>query len=310
VPSLSKHERLSPRYYHTYEQRAVLPILFGLLTSLCFAIASLLAQRGYHLGSAPWGAWITIVGNCVFLLAGHFLLESDTRLFIAENLIFVLVGLFVPGATRVLSFRGIRTMGSAVTSTIINTTPMFSTVLAILLLGERPGPLVLLGVTLTVAGLVTVSWVGGQAAFKMIELIYPFACALIFSLKDVTVRWGLADGSGQPILAAGIAALTSTLEIFLITRYLHGEKFILPPAKVSWWFVWSGIFTGGSFLFMYVALSMERVTIVAPLFNSYAIFVLLLAPFMARQIESVTRRKIAGAALVVAGIFLVSIGKD
>jgi drug/metabolite transporter (DMT)-like permease len=61
---------------------------------------------------------------------------------------------------------------------------------------------------------------------------------------------------------------------------------------------------------MYLALSMERVTIVAPLINSYAVFVLLLTPFMARQIESVTAQKIAGAALVVAGIFLVSFGKD
>jgi drug/metabolite transporter (DMT)-like permease len=309
VLSLSKHERLPPRF-HTGLATAVLPILFGLLTSLCFAIASLLAQRGYHQGAAPWGAWITIAGNCVFLLAGHFLLESNTRLLSADNLIFVVVGLLVPGATRVLSFRGIRTLGSAVTSTIINTTPMFSTFLAILLLGERPGPLVLLGVALTVAGLITVSWIGQQAAFKTIELVYPFSCALIFSLKDVTVRWGLAGGGGQPILAAAIAALTSTIEIFLITRYLHGEKFIFPAAKVSWWFVWSGIFTGGSFLFMYVALSMERVTIVAPLINSYAVFVLLLTPFMARQIESVTGRKIAGAGLVVAGIFLVSIGKD
>jgi drug/metabolite transporter (DMT)-like permease len=61
---------------------------------------------------------------------------------------------------------------------------------------------------------------------------------------------------------------------------------------------------------MYVAFSMERVTIVAPLINSYAVFVLLLTPLMARQIELVTWRKIFGAALVMAGIFLVSVGKD
>jgi drug/metabolite transporter (DMT)-like permease len=61
---------------------------------------------------------------------------------------------------------------------------------------------------------------------------------------------------------------------------------------------------------MYLALSMERVTIVAPLINSYAVFVLVLTPFMARQIERVTWRKVAGAVLVVAGIFLISIGKD
>lgn len=289
----------------------MLPIAFGLLTSLCFAVASLLAQRGYAKGSAPWGAWITIAGNCALLLCAHFVIHGgDTRLFAADNLLFVAVGLLVPGVTRVLSFRGIRTMGSSITSTIINTTPMFSTVLAILLLGERPSSLVLLGVALTVCGLVTVSWVGRQAAFNKVELIFPFLCALIFSMKDITVRWGLGDGAGQPILAAGIAALTSTIQIFLITRYIQGEKFILPPAPVAWWFVWSGLFTGGSFLFMYVAFSMERVTIVAPLINSYAVFVLMLTPLMARRIERVTWRKIAGAVLVVAGIFLVSIGKD
>ena len=288
----------------------MLPILFGILTSLCFAIASLLAQRGYHVAPALWGAWITIATNCAFLLSAHFILYSDTRLFVADNLIYVAIGLFVPGATRVLSFRGIRTLGSSVTSTIVNTTPMFSTMLAIFILGERPAPLVLLGVVLTVGGLVTVSWGGDKASYKKTELIYPFLCALLFSMKDIAVRWGLGGGGGQPVLAAGIAALTSTIEIFLITRYAQGEKFVLPPVRVARWFVWSGIFTSGSFLFMYLAYSMERVSIVAPLVNSYTVFVSLLTPFMAREIESVTLRKLAGAALVVAGIFAVSFGKD
>jgi drug/metabolite transporter (DMT)-like permease len=288
----------------------VLPILFGLLTSVCFAVASLLAQRGYHIGPAPWGAWITIVANAAFLVAGHLLLEGDTRLLIADNLILVAVGLFVPGVTRVLSFRGIRTMGSSITSTIVNTTPMFSTVLAILILGERPNPLVLGGVLLTVGGLITVSWGGQKSSYAKVELVFPFLCALLFSMKDISVRWGLGGGGGQPILAAAIAALTSTVEIFLITRFVQHERFTLPPLPVLRWFIWSGIFTGGSFLFMYVAYSMERVSIVAPLVNSYTVFVAVLTPFMARQIESLTPRKLAGAALVVAGIFAVALGKN
>jgi len=288
----------------------MLPIVFGILTSLCFAVASLLAQRGYRLSPAPWGAWITIAGNAALLLAAHFLIDDETRLFVADNLIYVAVGLWVPGATRVLSFRGIRTMGSAVTSTVINTTPMFSTLLAIIVLGERPGPLVLGGMVLTVVGLITVSWVGAQASYRKTELVYPFLCALIFSLKDITVRWGLGGGGGQPIFAAGIAALTSTIEIFLITRVIHGEKFSLPPRRVLLWFLASGLFTGGSFLFMYLAFSMEKVSIVSPLINGYAVFVLILTPLMARRIESVTWRKIAGAAMVVGGIFLLSLGKN
>ncbi len=288
----------------------MLAIQFGLLTSLCFAIASLLAQRGFHQAPAPWGAWITIAANTCLLLAFHFIIEGNTRLWVADNLIFVGVGLFVPGVSRVLSFRGIRTMGSSITSTIVNTTPMFSTVLAILILAERPGPLVLLGVALTVGGLVTVSWGGKTASYKKIELIFPFLCTLLFALKDITVRWGLADGGNQPILAAGIAALTSTVEIFALTHYLQGERFVMPPLTVARWFIGSGIFTGGSFLFMYMAYSMERVSIVAPLVNSYTVFVSLLTPVMARQIESVSGKKLAGAALVVAGIFAVSLGRN
>ena len=288
----------------------MLPISFGILTSFCFAIASLLAQRGYHVAPAPWGAWITIVFNALFLLAFHFIVEGETRLWVADNLIYVAVGLFVPGVTRVLSFRGIRTMGSSITSTIVNTTPMFSTLLAIVILGERPSLLVFTGVGLTVGGLIVVSWGGEKTSYDRIELIFPFLCALLFSGKDIAVRWGLGGGGGQPILAAGIAALTSTIEIFLITRYFQKQPFVLPPLQVASWFISSGIFTGGSFLFMDVAYSMERVSIVAPLVNSYTVFVSILTPFMARQIESVTKQKLAGAALVVAGIFAVSLGKD
>jgi drug/metabolite transporter (DMT)-like permease len=287
----------------------MLAIAFGILASLCFAAASLLAQRGLYIVPTPWGAWVTLIANTVFLLAFHFILYPSAPIFRLENLTFVVVGLFVPGVTRVLTFRGIRTMGSAITSTIVNTTPMFSTGLAMLALGERPGPLVLAGVVLIVGGLVIISWEGSERSWKRTELIFPFLAALLFSMKDVTVRWGLG-GSASPILAAAIAAMTSTIEIFLINRYLYKEAFVLPPNHAIQWFVSSGIFTGGSFLFMFLALSMERVAIIAPLINSYAAFVLVLAPLIARQIEKVTFRKVAGAVLVVAGIFLISAGRD
>jgi drug/metabolite transporter (DMT)-like permease len=287
----------------------MLAISFGILASLCFAAASLLAQRGLYIAPTRWGAWVTIVANSVFLLVFHFALDPNAPIFVVENITFVAIGLFVPGATRVLTFRGIRTMGSAITSTIVNTTPMFSTALAMLVLAERPGPLVLAGVVSIVGGLVIISWEGPQRSWKRTELIFPFLAALLFSIKDVTVRWGLAGG-GAPILAAAIAAVTSTIEIFLINRYIHKEPFVLPAKDGMRWFVSSGIFTGGSFLFMFLALSMEQVSIIAPLVNSYAVFVLMLAPLIARQIENVTLNKAVGAVLVVSGIFLISVGKD
>jgi drug/metabolite transporter (DMT)-like permease len=252
---------------------------------------------------------VTLAANAVFLWAFHFLLYPSAPVFSLQNLTFVGVGLFVPGITRVLTFRGIRELGSAITATIVNATPMFSTFLAILVLQERPGPLVLFGAALIVGGLIAITWETQRGSWKKTELLFPLLATLLFGLKDVTVRWGLG-GSDSPVLAAAIAALTSTAQIFLILRYVQREKFALPAGDALVWFIASGLFTGGSFLFMYLAFSMERVSIVGPLVNSYAVFVLLLAPFLARQIEIVTARKTAGAALVVLGIFLISAGRD
>ena len=160
-----------------------------------------------------------------------------------------------------------------------------------------------------VLGLVTISWPGSQSSWKRTELIYPFLAALLFAAKDVTVRWGLS-GSASPVLAAAIAAATSTFEVTLINLYVHQENFMLPPRKIVYWFLASGICTGGSFLFMFLALSMESVSIIAPLINSYAVFVLMLTPLLANKIEQLSARKIIGAILVVAGIFLISAGRD
>ena len=83
--------------------------------------------------------------------------------------------------------------------------------------------MVIAGVALIVGGLVIISWEGSERSWKRTELIFPFLAAGLFAVKDVTVRWGLG-GSGSPILAAGIAAPTSTVEILLINRYVHKEN--------------------------------------------------------------------------------------
>ena len=285
----------------------MIAVTFGILASVCFAAASLFAQRGMLISATPWGAWLTLVVNTVFLFAAHFVLFRGAPIFDRANLVFIAIGLFVPGLTRVLTFRGIRTMGSAVTSTIVNATPMFSTALAIVLLGERPGPSVLFGVVMIVSGLITISWQPGQACWKRTELIYPFLTVLLFAAKDVTVRWGVA-ASGSPALAAGIAAATSTLEVAFLNRAVYRQRFALPGREAVKLFLLSGFCTGGSFLFMYMAFSMESVAIVAPLINSYSVFVLVLTPLMAREIEQLSLQKVLGAVFVVAGIFLISTG--
>ena len=127
--------------------------------------------------------------------------------------------------------------------------------------------------------------------------------------KDVVARWGMAT-TGNPILAAAITAAIATLEVFLIIRTVQGEKFSLPPPAISMLFVISGLFSGASFLFMFLALHMEQVAIVAPTINTSSVFVIFLAPLVLRRIVAIASRKIVGAVLVVAGVFLISVGRS
>jgi DME family drug/metabolite transporter len=287
----------------------VLAILLSLLTAFCFASAGLLAQRGLRLLPTPWGVWITIAVNTVFLSLLCLILSPEAPILVPANLLFVLIGLFVPGITRMLTFRGIRTMGSSVTATVVSSTPMFATILAIIFLGERPGLPVLCGIALIVSGLMALSWGGEKRSWNRTELLYPLLASFMFASKDVVARWGLG-AAGHPVLAAAITATTATLEVFLIIRFIQREKFFLPPLEVSVWFLISGLFTSGSFVFMFLALHMERVSIVSPIVNSYSVIVLFLAPLIARQIESVTLRKIIGAVVVVTGVVLISTGRN
>lgn len=286
----------------------MIPILLGLSAGLCFAVSMVISQRGLHVFPTPWAVWITLLINGLFLWVFHLLFHPDAPIFIQANLPFVLIGVFVPGLTRMLAFRGIRKMGSSVTTSVLNSTPMFSATLAIIFLGERPGLPVLFGIGMIVGGLMMLSWKIEKRTWSRTELFYPLLAALLLGFKDVVARWGMAT-TGNPILAAAITATIATLEVFLIIRTVQGEKFSLPPPAISLLFVISGLFSGASFLFMFLALHMEQVVIVAPTFNTSSIFVIFLAPLVLRRIEALTSRKIVGAVLVVAGVFLISVGR-
>ena len=65
----------------------MLAIAFGILASLCFAAASLLAQRGLYIVPTPWGAWVTLVANTIFLLAFHFALYRYASIFVLDLLL-------------------------------------------------------------------------------------------------------------------------------------------------------------------------------------------------------------------------------
>ncbi|RLG50176.1 MAG: EamA family transporter, partial [Thermoproteota archaeon] len=67
-------------------------------------------------------------------------------------LIFLAAGFLHPGVVRILYFKGMEEVGASANASIFATYPLFSTVIAMLLIGERPQVKVLAGALCVVVG--------------------------------------------------------------------------------------------------------------------------------------------------------------
>ena len=186
------------------------------------------------------------------------------------------------------------------------TAPLFAVLLAVVFLGERPGPLLLAGAAAIVTGgMLLARRVAHEARWRRRDMIFPALGALGFAVRDNLSRWGFRD-YGDPLTAAAAATVTSLamMWIFAATRR---TSLAMPRAAIVL-FAGSGVFEGLAYLSMWRALAVGDVSVVSPLVNSHSIVAIALAAVFLRDLERVTWRMAAAAALIVLGVVLVMRG--
>ena len=281
-------------------------ILLGLFASFCFAVSMILINRGV-LALDYFRGLLTNLGlNALFLWFYIILFVEPIELWTPANLIFVLVGVFVPGVARYFMFKGMDRLGASITSSLTNSTPLFATMFAVAFLQERPTVTNLLGTLSIVSGIIALSWKGGSKTWRTRDLLFPLTAAFLFAARDNLVRYGLLR-IASPILGAAIAATTSLVTMSLI--YLAFEK--RQPLRASAprgfaLFTAAGFMNFLSYVFAYTALSMERVSLMSPLINGSSLFILPLSWLFLRDVETLTPRKVGSVVLILLGVFLIS----
>jgi len=283
----------------------MLAIVLALFASFCFAVSMILINRGV-LAIDYFRGLLTNLGiNAVFLWLFASLFVDRIDMWISANLIFVLVGIFVPGVARFFIFRGMERLGASITSCLTNSTPLFATLFAVSFLHERPTVTNLLGTFLIVLGIVSLSWKGVTMTWRTRDLLFPVTAAFLFAARDNMVRLGLLQ-IDSPIIGAAIAATTSFLTMSVI--YLAFEKKTMgnSPRRGVALFAAAGFMNFLSYVFAYTALSMERVSLMSPLINGSSLFILPLSALFLKDVEKITARIIAAILLVLLGVFLIS----
>jgi drug/metabolite transporter (DMT)-like permease len=281
-------------------------ILLALFGSFWFAFSMVCINRGVLSIDYFRGLLTNLGANALFLCLYALLFVERIELALPVNLVFVLVGIFVPGVARFFIFKGMERLGAPITSCLTNAGPLFAILLAVLFLGENPTLTNVTGAVSIVGGIAALSWKGATKTWHTRDLLFPLTAALLFAARDNLVRFAVIQVP-SPVVAAAIASATSFLTM-LVAYLAFAEKKPLPKdAPLGFrYFAASGFMNFLSYLLTYTALSMERVSLISPLVNGSSLFVLPLAALFLKDVERLTARKIGATLLVIAGVFLIA----
>jgi drug/metabolite transporter, DME family len=284
----------------------MLAIILGLFASFWFASSMILINRGVLAIDYFRGLLTNLGVNALFLWLYVFLFVDRIELGTPANLIFVLVGIFVPGVARFFMFKGMERLGASITSCLTNSTPLFATCFAISFLQERPTATNLLGTLSIVSGIIALSWKGATKTWRTSDLLFPLTAAFLFAARDNMVRFGLLK-IHAPLVGATIAATTSFLTMSLLYRFFEDKKPLQQTARIGFMlFAIAGFMNFLSYAFAYSALSMERVSLISPLINGSSLFILPLSALFLKDVETLTARKIGATLLMIIGVFFIS----
>lgn len=284
---------------------------FALGSAFLFALHNLFTKKALRYSNPATAVISSLLINIIFLWTVSVLLVPLMSLTSPWILIFVVVGLFQPGLTRLLTYKGIDVLGVAITDPIRATTPLFAAVMAIIFLGEQlTVPIVV--ATLTIMGGITLlSWRTGsmKLAGSAVYLWYPIAASVLAGASQVVRKVGLA-AIPHPFLAAAVTA-SSSFVVSLATLW-YVEK-----TQETWkmnrqcigWFLAAGVTISLSMACIYYAIDLGKVSVVVPISSTGPFFSLVFASLFLRDVERVTFRIVFAAALIIGGVLLLTLWK-
>lgn len=278
---------------------------FSLQASFCFAISHILIRRGLETSNAITGSFISLFLSAVSLciLAPFFIPLSSFR---SQAIwYFIAGGIFAPGLGRILSYLGIERVGVARSVSIVNSSPLFASILAVFLMEETWTFQNFVGTSLVILGLVILSRSQAeQKQWRMIDLIYPLMAALSFGISSNLRKLGLLV-ENLPFMGSVVTATTALFLAVLVLSAQGGPRVFKLSHRSLGWFLAGGVGNTAAMLSVFYALSFGKVVIVEPLVSTNPVLTILLSAIFLRDLEAITLRVVVGAICTVGGTILV-----
>jgi drug/metabolite transporter (DMT)-like permease len=280
-------------------------VLLALASAVCFGAMTVAVRVALSRHPEPDVAAVTTTAVAVVVALVAVVVEPGTGELARpkELAVFALAGLIAPGVSQIFLVLAIRDVGAGRTSVVVGSAPLFAATLAILLLDEPFEWQLALGALLIVgAGILLAAETARPAHLRLAGIAFALAATIMFSTRDLVVRWYSADATLGSVEAAAAALAAGALVMIVYaaaTRRGALGASLASPALLR--FVPAGVLFGLSYVLLFEAYYRGKVTVVSPLVATESLWGVLLAALVLRRSELVGPRLVLGAALVVAG---------
>jgi drug/metabolite transporter (DMT)-like permease len=263
-------------------------VVLALVSAALFGGMTVALRLGLRRGDASTGAVaVVLVAFAVSAVAA--LARHDPR----GAWPFLVIGLFVPGASQLLFTYAIREVGASRTSVAVGSAPLVAVSLALVFLDEPLRAPLAVGAFLVVAGGVLLAAERGRPEhLRPLGLAFAVGATVLFAVRDDVVRALHAHAAPETAGAATLAAASVTALVY--ARRLPGRRDF-----AAFWP--AGLCFGLSYVCLFEAYFRGRVSVVSPLVATESLWGVGLSLLLFRHAEGVGRRLVLGAALVVAG---------
>ena len=242
--------------------RTGLAIILSLVALTLFdAMGLIIKHLSTSYSAAELSAWRNLFGlvpSIIALWSSKVWRNSGRRLKLRQWKLAFLRGAIVTFA-QLSFYMSLGVMAFATASTITYSGALFTTALAIPILGERVGWVRWGAVLVGFVGVIMVIQPGG-AGFSLYALL-PLAAAACYALSGVTAR--VFDGDAPSPLVNLYSSITSLIGASLIAYFWGGFTPIASTSDMAW-IVLMGAFGGTAVLFLVVSYRMTEQSNLAP----------------------------------------------
>ncbi len=291
------------------EKIVMLGIFLAWLAAFTYSLGVVLTRKKM-IESNYFSATMTVTIVGIIIIWPLTLLSTNFKTINIQGiLLFVMAGIFAPGITRLLYNKGMEILGASICASIFSINPMFSSILAFLLLNEIITLENWIGIICIIAGVIFIERIftnskNESKKFSKKGLFFPLLGALTSGASFLIRKIGL-NIYNEPLLGVAIGYSLSFLLYFLLSTSSNAHYMpLIEDIRLFWK---PGIFLSLGWIFSFYALSYEKVSVVTSINQTGPLFILFFSYLYLKEIESISLKVIFGTIIIVIGAILVSI---